>query len=280
MSDIRQSLKYGQYMAKIGWQTKTLDGCQFFLRPVPLFGSIIKIQRSDLIPFDQLDKLAKSNRGFLVSAEPANEKLVPQLLQHGFQMNKGAMIPSKTRQIDLSPSEQAILQSFNRTRKYKIGKAQRNNFEVKINGKISDFVDLWTQNALKRGFWVPIKDQIRAMYEIFGEDASLILAYQQENLIAGILLIIEGKTAHYFYAASNETGRKLCAPSLLTWEAMKLAKKKGCTIFDFEGIYDERFPQKSWQGFSYFKESFGGYEVSYPGRFIKTYGLLSRLLFL
>lgn len=325
MSDIRQSLKYGLYMEKIGWQTEIIGGCQIFLRKVPFFGSIIKIQRSVSAPFVQLGKLVKSSRGFLVSVEPQTEELVPQLLQHGFRRNNGAMIPSKTRQIDLKPSEEEIFQTFNRTRKYKINKAKKNaltSFKIKIGCAgsspifeernersessrvlyrrklpvndlsavgnlqlINDFIILWSQNALKRGFWVPIKDQIRAQYETFGEDAYLLGAYSisdlghLDDLLAGILLIISGETAHYFYAASNETGRKLSAPSLLTWEAMKLAKKKGCAIFDFEGIYDERFPQKSWSGFSYFKESFGGYEVSYPGRFIKTQGLLSRLLF-
>lgn len=48
------------------------------------------------------------------------------------------------------------------------------------------------------------------------------------------------------------------------------AKKRGCKIFDFEGIYDERFPNKSWLGFTHFKKSFGGYEVSYPGTYTKT----------
>lgn len=343
MKDIRQSLKYGQYMEKIGWRTaehevesrkykQSFSTNQAFIRKLPLGFSIIKVQRPEQINFVQLDQLAKSHHALLVSVEPQTEELVPQLLQHGFRMNKGGMIPSKTRQIDLKPSEEEIFQTFNRTRKYKIGRAIRNNFKVvidnhgphpnplltgegipnivhplfaregRVSSAIDDFVDLWSQNALKRGFWVPIKNQIKALYETFGKDAYLILAYPKvilreseanrevhesrsrlrsnNNLLAGILLIIEEKTAHYFYAASSPLGRNLCAPSLLTWEAMKLAKKKGCTIFDFEGIYDERFPQKSWQGFSYFKESFGGEILSYPGRFIKTQGLLSRLFFL
>jgi len=49
----------------------------------------------------------------------------------------------------------------------------------------------------------------------------------------------------------------------------KLAKKMGCKIFDFEGIYDDRFPLKSWLGFSRFKKSFGGLEVEYPGAYSK-----------
>jgi lipid II:glycine glycyltransferase (peptidoglycan interpeptide bridge formation enzyme) len=43
----------------------------------------------------------------------------------------------------------------------------------------------------------------------------------------------------------------------------------GCKIFDFEGIYDSRFPIKSWLGFTHFKKQFGGNEIAYPGCYIK-----------
>ena len=43
----------------------------------------------------------------------------------------------------------------------------------------------------------------------------------------------------------------------------------GAKILDFEGIFDERFPNKKWKGFTHFKKSFAGYEVEYPGAFSK-----------
>ena len=71
------------------------------------------------------------------------------------------------------------------------------------------------------------------------------------------------------YAAASDAGKKLFAPTLCAWEAIKLSKKHGSKIFDFEGIYDERFPLKSWHGFTRFKKSFGGREIEYPGAFVK-----------
>jgi peptidoglycan pentaglycine glycine transferase (the first glycine) len=58
-------------------------------------------------------------------------------------------------------------------------------------------------------------------------------------------------------------------PYFIVWEAMKEAKKRGCKIWDFEGIYDARWPNKSWLGFSHFKKSFGGEEIEFPGSFEK-----------
>jgi lipid II:glycine glycyltransferase (peptidoglycan interpeptide bridge formation enzyme) len=72
------------------------------------------------------------------------------------------------------------------------------------------------------------------------------------------------------YAASSLEGKKYFAPTLVAWNAIMSSKKEGKKIFDFEGIYDERFPLNSWKGFSRFKNGFGGNVVSYPGCLSKT----------
>lgn len=83
--------------------------------------------------------------------------------------------------------------------------------------------------------------------------------------IAGILLLFYDQIAYYWFASSLPLGKKLFAPTLLVWEALKLSKKRGCQVFDFEGIYDERFPKasSSWRGFTKFKEGFGGKKIVY-----------------
>jgi lipid II:glycine glycyltransferase (peptidoglycan interpeptide bridge formation enzyme) len=52
---------------------------------------------------------------------------------------------------------------------------------------------------------------------------------------------------------------------------MQEAKKRKCKLWDFEGIYDERFPNKDWLGFSHFKKSFGGSEILFPGSVTKWF---------
>jgi len=82
--------------------------------------------------------------------------------------------------------------------------------------------------------------------------------------LAGALFLFNKDKSHYWEAASTRKGNRLSAPSLLVWEGIKIARQKGCKIFDLEGIYDERFPNKSWLGFTHFKKEFGGKQVEFP----------------
>jgi len=82
--------------------------------------------------------------------------------------------------------------------------------------------------------------------------------------------LIHGRVAYYSHNASSVSGRKKFIPTVLTWRAIRLAKKLGCSRFDFEGIEDERYPvTKKWSGFTRFKKSFGGDVVEYVGSFSK-----------
>ena len=63
-------------------------------------------------------------------------------------------------------------------------------------------------------------------------------------------------------------GKEYHAPYLAVWTAIKEARTSGCDVWDFEGIYDPRYPStNSWLGFTHFKKSFGGEEFVYPGTF-------------
>ena len=115
------------------------------------------------------------------------------------------------------------------------------------------------------------------MWKLFSpKHAAILLAYTDHssfnihhstfNVVGGILLIFWQKIAYYWVAGATKKGKKQFAPTLLVWEALKIAKKRGCTSFDFVGVYDERLPaySRDWKGFTKFKEGFGGREVWYP----------------
>ncbi|MBI5356804.1 peptidoglycan bridge formation glycyltransferase FemA/FemB family protein, partial [Candidatus Collierbacteria bacterium] len=52
----------------------------------------------------------------------------------------------------------------------------------------------------------------------------------------------------------------------LAWEALKLAKKSGCKMFDFWGsLGPEPDPKDPWYGFHRFKEGYGGKLVEFVG---------------
>ncbi len=97
-------------------------------------------------------------------------------------------------------------------------------------------------------------------------------ARNDTRVLAGVLLLFHEHTAYYWLASATSEGKTLFAPTILVWEALKLSKKKGCTVFDFEGVEDTRFPEtKSWAGFSKFKNGFGGKEVAFANPLQKLF---------
>ena len=51
--------------------------------------------------------------------------------------------------------------------------------------------------------------------------------------------------AYYWQAFTNKEGRTSLSQYSLLYQGILWAKKHGCKVFDFEGIYDPRFPIKA-----------------------------------
>lgn len=259
-------------MEKIGWIVERVNNCQVFIRQFPIFGSLIKIQRPALpIPFKKIEKIAKKYRAFRIVIEPGL-KLKRKFREFGYKKSNSPYLPPKTIHIDLTFSEKKIFKNFKESKRRGIKKAVKNGVLVKQSRDIESFIKLKSRQFFPLGFL--IKKEIKALWQTFyPKNVCLLLAYKNKKIspLAGILLLFHQKTSYYWLAVSTKIGKKLFAPSLLVWEAIKLSKKRGCRIFDFEGIYDPRFPQatKSWRGFTRFKKGFGGKEVEYPGCFVK-----------
>lgn len=265
--DIRQSKEYLTFIRSLGWQTEKISGGQAFIKKFPLLGSLIKIQRTPKLNFQEIDNLAQKHRAFQIIIEPCTS---PQTKPSGFRPLKSPYVPTKTLILDLKPSEEKIFNSFSKNKRRDIRLAEKNKLQI-VEGKIEDFIKLkknylWQKHILPLG----ISHDLKLLSQAFGPKAKVLIA-KNSSLLAGTLLLFHNKTAYYWQAAATSEGKKLLAPTLLVWEAIKLAKKTGCTVFDFEGVYDPRFPQnRSWQGFTHFKEGFRGKEVIYPQPLIKT----------
>ena len=281
--DIRQTPEYAKYLNFLGWKTAKVNDGQIFIKRFPLIGSIIKVQRiHPPIPFGEIEKIAKENRTFLIQIDQELEqsgrveewksRKTEPWKEYGYKINKTPYFPTKTIHIDLTQSEQNIFNSFSEAKRRAVRRAQKNNIIIKEAQDYQEF--LWLK---KRSLWekpvIPIATghEIGNLYKAFcPKNAKILIAYYQEKPVAGIFLLHTSKVAYYWLAAATNQGKKLFAPTMLVWEALKRAKKIGCQIFDFEGVYDERFPVKSWFGFTKFKEGFGGKEILYPPSLIKT----------
>lgn len=254
-------------MRNLGWKVERIQNINYFIRPFFIFGSFMKVQRPLEIRYEDIERLRKEYRVFNLIIEPKHKKDILHVTDYGLR-SSSPYLPSKTIHIDLTKSETQLLKEMHHKTRYNIKQAQKKSVEVKVSKDIRLFSDMWKSAKFSRKI-MGTRD-ITELYKAFGKDGYLLLAYKESELLAGVVCIHASNIAYYMYAATTSKGRKLFAPTLLTWEQMKLAKKKGNKVFDFEGIYDERFPLSDWKGFSRFKKSFGGKEVEYPGAFSKV----------
>ena len=275
MVDIRQTQEYAKYLSKTGWKVERIAEINYFIKKIPLLGSFLKIQRPEEIRYKEIKILSNKYRAFQILVEPKTELDTEFLTSVGFKLSRSPYLPSKTLQLNLTHSNSRLIKNMRKDAR-KVIFDYENVVKIEANplvksGKndestIGLFRQAWKGAvALKR--YVPSLPQLVALAESFKEGAFFITTKEQN---AGAIFLLGDKIAYYWQAWTNKEGRKTHAQYKIVWEGIKWAKARGAKVFDFEGIYDERFPNKSWLGFTHFKKSFGGYDVSYPGCVIKS----------
>jgi len=288
MVDIRQTPQYAKYLRQIGWGVERITGVNYFIKKIPLIGSVIKIQRPENIDIKRIQNLAKKYRALQIIIEPKNALDADYLKNIGFRLSRSPYLPSKTLHLDLTQVKEKLFSQLKKDVKYALRKTE--DLKLQQIKDVNKFRQVWKKAVdLKRH--VPPSAHLKALKKTFGED-SLFLA--TKDCAAGAIFLVGDKialdhqvassaldevtssaldevtsSAYYWQAFSSKEGRKSQAQYKILWEGILWTKTRGAKIFDFEGIYDSRFPNKSWHGFTHFKKSFGGHEVEYPGAFSK-----------
>ena len=251
MADIRQSAAYARYISAIGWKVKRVGGVNVFVRPI----GIAKIQRAD-VPAD----FPKISGVWMTKLEPLNSTQRSVLSAQGYRQDGWPLLASKTQRVDLNNIR------LKKDCRYCVRKALSAQCSV-LKNDFGGFYKLWRMAAGIKRLWIPSEKNFWALINAFGKNCYCITI----DDLAGAVVLVHQKIAYYYYAACLPAGKPLYLPYQVVWECMKEAKKRGCKIWDWEGIYDERWPNKGWRGFTHFKKSFGGYEVSFPGSFTRWF---------
>lgn len=271
MLDIRQSPQYAKYLSRVGWIIERKNGVNYFIKKLPFWGAIIKIQRTQKIDFKEIEKLKRKYHAFQIVIEsevltaPTTSFAKPDhnlFLTHGFKLSKSPYLPTKTIHLDLEKTEKEILLGFKKDCRHIV---QRVKKQIYLHN-ISKFRSAWRKSVGFKRF-VPPLSHLLALKQAFDNKCLFLLSSDGSS---GAIFLRTGKIAYYWQAFTNKQGRKVKAQYNIVWEGIRWAKQNGCEVFDFEGIFDSRFPNKSWLGFSHFKKSFGGREVEYPGCFVKN----------
>ncbi len=270
--DLRQSLQYANYLSSQGWVVKRIDNTNYFIKNLPIIGSILKIQRPEKVDFKVIDKLCRKHRVFQIILEPKNKSQISSIETGGFKISKNPYLPTKTLQVDLTKSEKEIYADLKRN----IRKGLKMGEETKIKvystpTELETFQKAW-RKSVKFSRYVPGLESLLNLRKSFPQDYSIFLASHNiiGSIISGVIFTrVSHDSVNYMYGFASPEGRTSLAHASLLYQGILWGKKMGCKVFDFEGIYDDRFPNKSWLGFTRFKHSFGGFEVEYPGTYTK-----------
>lgn len=170
--------------------------------------------------------------------------------------------------LDLSKSEDELLSEMRKTTRYLIRNEPKQGIEVvssKSTEDIKEFADLLYQTAGRKNFVNHPKEYYIKQFEIMANDDQMLLfkALKDNKVQAMAVVAYYGDSAYYLHGAS--TAGSSSVGYSLQWEAIKEAKKRGMSYYNFWGVVkDKNFhPGHPWYGFSLFKKGFGGFKYSY-----------------
>lgn len=176
--------------------------------------------------------------------------------------------------VDVSQSEEDMLKGMRKNTRYLVRKAIKEEVEITQHTSLSALDEFWKlyEQTFTREHFTPFsKSYIKAEFEAFDTEkaATIVLGrmpskFDQEgpsNFLAGSLVLFTNSTGFYHQGASTHS--EYPVTYMLQWQTMLEAKRRGCTYYNFYGIYNPGRTPRAWQGLSLFKRGFGGFQVDY-----------------
>lgn len=171
--------------------------------------------------------------------------------------------------LDLTLSEEKLLENMHKKHRYNIGYAQRSGvvvYEAKAPEDFEIFYNLLSQTAQRQKYYIHSKTYYQRIWEILGEQnmCKILIAKHNETPLVAWMLFVYENVLYYPFGGSSEEKKNLQGSNLIAWEAIRLGKSLGCKVFDMWGAADDPEDEKDdWYGFTHFKLKFGGKYVKY-----------------
>lgn len=234
-------LPYGPVLKK--WDTSTYTLLEDFFRPIArrLGCSFVRVDSEILHDIPSVksvsNKLAKT-----ASLQPRSEWV-----------------------LDISDQEEAVWMGFHKHARYNVRLAERADAEIRVRNAadtpLDDFYALMETTANRDGFGIFDREYYRAyLSSMDAKDGFTVMVRIDGKPAAAGLFVVHDGQAHYVFAGSSNEYRKIAPAYSVIWAAIREAKARGCTLFNFGGIVDDVKGQ-NLAGVTAFKQRFGGYRV-------------------
>jgi lipid II:glycine glycyltransferase (peptidoglycan interpeptide bridge formation enzyme) len=193
--------------------------------------------------------------------------------------------PPDTVVLDLTGGYESLLEAMHKKTRYNIRLAAKKGVTVEKGGaeKLKDWYALYGITAQRDRIAIHPFVYYRRLFEILETEKSkelvLYLAYAEGELLAGIIVLFNGKEVIYLYGASSNEKRNLMPAYALQSAAIQDACTSGAQVYDMFGIPPSDDPEHPMAGLYRFKTGFGGEIRHRPGAWDYPYSKLFYLMY-
>lgn len=236
-------------------------------------GPIIDWHNNELIDLFVLEvkNIAKRNGCIFVRVRPqlTDGTFARKIFEDaGFKKAPMYLHAELTSQLSIEISEAELLENMRKSTRYEVNKAQKLGIVVSDEYSlktVATFIKLQNETAKRQKFVPFSKNFLEQQFEIFIKNnlAKLYTAKRANKVLAQAFIIFYGEEAVYHYGASTDEGRKFPGAYLIQWEAIKEAKRRGISRYNFWGVAPLDSIDHRFSGLSLFKRGFGGSDVAY-----------------
>ncbi|MBI4130646.1 peptidoglycan bridge formation glycyltransferase FemA/FemB family protein [Candidatus Roizmanbacteria bacterium] len=204
--------------------------------------------------------------------------------------SKHPLFTKYTFHIDLTKSEDELLQQMKPKTRYNVRLAEKRGVVVKEETSkeaFATYLQLAEETWKRQKFFGHDRRYHQLMWETLHPSgiAHLLIAYLQSDLqdknaqyqiqntkykipLVAWIVFLYKDILYYPYGASSSEYKEVMASNLMLWEAMKWGKSHGAKVFDLWGsLGPDADPKDEWYGFHKFKEGYGGKLVELVGSY-------------
>ncbi len=188
------------------------------------------------------------------------------------------ILPPHSLLLNISGTEEEILAQMHEKTRYNIKVAQKHGITVVSQEdpeSLEAFIKLHGQTQKRQGFYSHYPEYYRTLWNTLRPQnmVHLLCAYLPSanhqpltDPIAALMLFSFNGVLYFPYGGWSAEHREKMPNNLLHFEAIRLGKQLGCTVYDMWSSYrDTPKPSDPWYGTYIFKKGFGGREVNYVG---------------
>jgi peptidoglycan pentaglycine glycine transferase (the first glycine) len=202
---------------------------------------------------------------------PRAAAVLETLAKRGWRQSVEQIQFKNTHILDLRADEDRLMANMKAKTRYNVRLSKRREVSIRLGGEsdLETFYQLYNETSQRNEFLIRPPAYYLDIWTqtLRAGRGHLLLAEVNRNPIAGLVMFHFKKTAWYMYGASSNQHRNLMPNFLLQWEAMRLAKRNGCTKYDMWGAPDRFDASDPLWGVFRFKTGFGGQTMQGLGAF-------------